>query len=56
MPKKTTASNGDPLTNKRVFHQKFGYGKVLSVNSNKLQILFEKTGVKTVIKDFVTLA
>ena len=56
VPKTTSSSSEEPLINKRVFHQKFGYGKVLSVNSNKLQILFEKTGVKTVIKDFITLA
>jgi len=56
VPKKPTISCSDPLANKRVFHQKFGYGKVMSVNSNKLQILFEKSGVKTVIKDFITLA
>ncbi|MBL6665043.1 MAG: UvrD-helicase domain-containing protein [Rickettsiales bacterium] len=55
-PKQPKVDTHEPLANKRVFHQKFGYGKVLSVNNNKLQILFEKTGVKTVIKDFVTLA
>jgi len=38
----------------RVFHQKFGYGKIKNVDGNKLEISFEKTGTKTVIKDFVT--
>lgn len=38
----------------RVFHQKFGYGKVIEVNGNKLSITFEKTGSKTVMKDFVS--
>lgn len=56
VPKKPMTKSDDPIANKRVFHQKFGYGKVISVNSNKLQILFEKSGVKTVIKDFITLA
>lgn len=46
----------DSLDGKRVFHQKFGYGKVVSSNGNKLEIAFEKTGVKTVIKDFVSVA
>jgi DNA helicase-2/ATP-dependent DNA helicase PcrA len=41
---------------RRVFHQKFGYGKVVSSDGNKLEILFEKTGTKTVMKDFVTAA
>lgn len=44
------------LIGKRVFHQKFGYGKVVEVDSNKLNIEFEKTGLKTVMKDFVTAA
>jgi DNA helicase-2/ATP-dependent DNA helicase PcrA len=44
------------LEGKRVFHQKFGYGKVISADGNKLEISFEKTGTKTVMKDFVTAA
>jgi DNA helicase-2/ATP-dependent DNA helicase PcrA len=44
------------LEGKRIFHQKFGYGKVVSADGNKLEIAFEKTGVKTVMKDFVTAA
>jgi DNA helicase-2/ATP-dependent DNA helicase PcrA len=44
------------LEGKRVFHQKFGYGKVVSVDGNKLEIAFEKSGSKTVMKDFVTAA
>ncbi|MBU6338864.1 MAG: UvrD-helicase domain-containing protein [Rickettsiales bacterium] len=42
--------------NKRIFHQKFGYGKVISIDGNKFEIDFEKTGRKVVIKDFVTFA
>ncbi|MFT6332213.1 MAG: DNA helicase-2/ATP-dependent DNA helicase PcrA [Lentimonas sp.] len=44
---------GDVLW-QRVFHQKFGYGKVLEVDGDKLKIKFEKAGTKTIIKDFVT--
>jgi DNA helicase-2/ATP-dependent DNA helicase PcrA len=44
------------LINKRVFHQKFGYGKVMKVNEEKLQISFEKSGEKTVMKNFIELA
>jgi DNA helicase II / ATP-dependent DNA helicase PcrA len=51
----TIKSEGSSL-NKRVFHQKFGYGKVISIDGNKFEINFEKTGKKTVIKDFVTFA
>ena len=47
---------GDNLLYKRVFHQKFGYGKVIGIDGNKLEIVFEKTGTKTVVKDFVTMA
>ena len=37
----------------RVFHQKFGYGKVLSLDRNKLEVEFEKAGIKKVIDSFV---
>lgn len=46
----------DGISGKRVFHQKFGYGKVIGIDGNKLEIAFEKSGVKTVMKDFVSLA
>jgi DNA helicase-2/ATP-dependent DNA helicase PcrA len=49
-------SQSDNLVGKRVFHQKFGYGKVTSIDGKKLEISFEKTGKKTVMKDFVSLA
>ncbi len=41
------------LIGKRVFHQKFGYGKVTAIEGPKLDINFAKTGSKTIIKDFV---
>jgi len=37
----------------RVFHQKFGYGTILSVDNNKLDIKFEKAGRKKVMDSFV---
>ncbi len=37
----------------RVFHQKFGYGKVLSADAGKLHIEFEKAGRKKVMESFV---
>jgi DNA helicase-2/ATP-dependent DNA helicase PcrA len=37
----------------RVFHQKFGYGKVVGVEGNKLTVSFDKAGEKKVIDSFV---
>jgi DNA helicase-2/ATP-dependent DNA helicase PcrA len=37
----------------RIFHAKFGYGLVESVEGNKLDIAFEKSGRKKVIDSFV---
>ncbi|WP_119300229.1 ATP-dependent helicase [Dongia deserti] len=37
----------------RIFHQKFGYGKVLHSEGDKLEIAFEKAGVKKVMASFV---
>ncbi|MBO6518445.1 MAG: UvrD-helicase domain-containing protein [Rhodospirillales bacterium] len=37
----------------RVFHQKFGYGKITSVDGDKLDIDFEKAGQKRVMASFV---
>ncbi len=39
----------------RVFHDKFGYGTVMSQEGNKLEIEFEKAGTKRVIDSFVTV-
>lgn len=38
----------------RVFHQKFGYGRVKFVEGNKLTVDFDKAGEKKVIDQFVT--
>ena len=40
-------------TGARVFHQKFGYGRVRAVEDNKLTIAFDKAGEKKVIASFV---
>ena len=37
----------------RVFHQKFGYGSIIDVEGNKLEIEFEKAGIKRVLDSFV---
>lgn len=40
----------------RVFHDKFGYGRVLGVEGNKLTVAFEHAGEKKVIDSFVKAA
>ena len=37
----------------RIFHQKFGYGRIRTVEGNKLTVAFEKAGEKRVIDSFV---
>jgi len=48
-----SASSGGVEVGVRVFHQKFGYGKVLSADGGKLEIAFEKAGTKKVMESFV---
>ena len=45
---KSDYSRGD-----RVFHIKFGYGTVKSIEGNKLTVAFDKAGEKKVIDSFV---
>lgn len=40
----------------RVFHQKFGYGSVVSVDGDKLFIEFEKSGARHVVAKFIVPA
>ena len=39
--------------NGRIFHQKFGYGKITSKDGDKLTILFEKAGEKKVLTKYI---
>ena len=48
-PSATQYARGD-----RVFHQKFGYGRVTGVEGNKLTVNFDHSGEKKVIDTFVT--
>jgi DNA helicase-2/ATP-dependent DNA helicase PcrA len=51
-----TASEAEPHSfepGARVFHQKFGYGRVTRADGNKLTIDFEKAGEKRVLDSFV---
>lgn len=40
----------------RVFHNKFGYGKIINIDGHKLDIAFEKSGKKRVMDSFVEKA
>lgn len=40
----------------RVYHQSFGYGKVVAVEGNKLEIVFDSAGHKRLMKDYITKA
>ncbi len=51
---KTNHEPKESLFGKRVFHQKFGYGKVLDVDGEKLKIKFEKADIKTIMRNFIT--
>jgi DNA helicase-2/ATP-dependent DNA helicase PcrA len=50
---KSTGTSSDFALGERVFHQKFGYGRVSAIEGNKLTIDFEKAGQKRVIDSFV---
>ena len=40
----------------RIFHQKFGYGRITQIEGAKLTVAFEKAGVKKVVESFVERA
>ncbi len=40
----------------RVFHQKFGYGTVEGIEGDKLEVAFDKAGVKHVVANYVVAA
>ena len=48
-------NNLENLLNKgqRVFHQKFGYGKVIYIEGDKAKINFEKSDIKTVFLKYL---
>jgi len=38
----------------RIFHQKFGYGRIRAIDGSKLTVAFEKAGEKRVVDSYVT--
>ncbi|MDE5446866.1 UvrD-helicase domain-containing protein [Bradyrhizobium sp. CSA207] len=53
---KSTGTTSEFSLADRVFHQKFGYGRVTKVDGNKLTIAFDKAGEKKVVDSFVQRA
>jgi DNA helicase-2/ATP-dependent DNA helicase PcrA len=52
----TVENTGRYDSGARVFHQKFGYGAVVSAEGDKLEIEFDKAGRKRVMAGFVVPA
>lgn len=40
----------------RVFHQKFGYGQIAAIEGDKLEVAFDKSGVKKVVASYIMAA
>ncbi|WP_128927274.1 ATP-dependent helicase [Bradyrhizobium guangxiense] len=53
---KSTGTTSEFSLDDRVFHQKFGYGRVTKIDGNKLTIAFDKAGEKKVVDSFVQRA
>ncbi|MGJ4882119.1 ATP-dependent helicase [Bradyrhizobium sp. SZCCHNS3052] len=53
---KSTGTTSEFALDDRVFHQKFGYGRVVKIDGNKLTIAFDKAGEKHVVDSFVQRA
>ncbi len=53
--KAKNAASATPVGS-RVFHETFGYGKVLKIEGNKLEIWFDQAGHKKLMKDYVKKA
>jgi len=37
----------------RIFHQKFGYGRIINMSGSHMKIAFEKSGIKTLLEDYI---
>lgn len=53
--RQSTTDVGGLEIGQRVFHQKFGYGRICELDGDKLEIDFEKAGIKKVMASFVEL-
>jgi DNA helicase-2/ATP-dependent DNA helicase PcrA len=50
------AAAGGLAVGDRIFHQKFGYGRVTEIDGAKLTVAFDKAGTKKVVESFVERA
>ena len=50
---RSTGTDSGYSVGERVFHQKFGYGRITSVDGNKLTVKFDHSGPKRVLDSFV---
>ncbi|MGB0672086.1 MAG: hypothetical protein ACPGNT_11365, partial [Rhodospirillales bacterium] len=51
--KKAESDQGGLAVGQRIFHIKFGYGRITARDGDKLDIDFEKAGPKKVMESFV---
>ncbi|MBM3545053.1 MAG: AAA family ATPase [Alphaproteobacteria bacterium] len=49
----STADGAGLAIGERIFHQKFGYGRIAQIDGNKLTVDFDKAGQKKVVDSFV---
>lgn len=62
LKQKKVSSFNKPATNSKfsvgdkIHHETFGFGRVLNINGKHLQIVFEKSAIKTLLEDFVDAA
>ena len=47
------AASGGLSIGARIFHDKFGYGRITEIEGAKLTVAFEKAGLKKVVESFV---
>ncbi|MDA8653914.1 UvrD-helicase domain-containing protein [Alphaproteobacteria bacterium] len=50
---RSTSTQNQINYGQRIFHQKFGYGRVEAIEGNKLTVRFDKAGIKKVIDTYV---
>jgi len=50
------AAAGGLALGDRIFHQKFGYGRITQIEGAKLTVAFDKAGIKKVVESFVERA
>ena len=53
MPRKHAHAALDLEIGERVFHQKFGYGKIIDIDEDTIDVTFEKSGDKKVKSNYL---